>query len=115
MEKLERPPVTQGSTERFNTGCGYIYITPNRDKEGNLVEVFVRLGKAGSCAVALLEALTRSISLGLKYSVPIDEFIKELSGIKCPGSAWEGGYQVLSCADAIAKALENESRNNKSS
>ena len=115
MEKRERPRLTGGPTERVNLACGYIYITPNRDSVGNLVEVFVHLGKAGSCSVALLEALTRAISLGFKYNVPVGEYIKEFKGIKCPGSSWENGKQILSCADAIARVLENESRNNKSS
>lgn len=115
MEKRKRPKTVSGPTIKIATGCGNIYVTPNRDEEGRLVEVFVRLGKAGSCSVAQLEAVTRSISLGLKYEVPVDEYIKEFKGIKCPYSAWEDGYQVLSCADAIAKALEDESRNYKSS
>lgn len=115
MEKLKRPKVTRGPTERVNTSCGYVYITPNRDDKGNLVEVFVKLGKAGSCAVAQLEAITRSISLGLKFGIPVEEYIGEFKGIKCPSSSWENGDQILSCADAIAKVLENENRSNQSS
>jgi len=115
VEKLKRPKLTRGLTERVNTGCGYVYITPNRDSRGNLIEVFVKLGKAGSCSVAFLEAITRAVSLGLKYGIPVEEYIEELKGIKCPSSSWEDGSQILSCADAVAKVLENESRSNQSS
>jgi hypothetical protein len=46
--------------------------------------------------------------LGLKYGIPIAEYIKEFEGIRCPAMGYEGNEQVLSCADAIAKVLKEE-------
>lgn len=106
MEKRARPRVTEGDTERVATGCGYLYVTPNRS-EGVLIEVFTQLGKAGGCARAQLEALSRSISLGLKYGIPVEEYIDEFKGIRCPSPAWEEGEAILSCADAVAKVLKH--------
>ncbi len=101
----KRPKVTRGVTERVNTGCGYIYVTVNFDSEG-ISEVFSTLGKAGGCAAAQLEAISRLTSLALRSGIDIDSIVKHLRGIRCPSIAWEQGHAVLSCADAIASVLE---------
>jgi len=99
-----RPKVTRGVTERVNTGCGYIYVTVNFDSRG-ISEVFSALGKAGGCAAAQLEAISRLTSLALRSGIDTDSIVKHLRGIRCPSIAWEQGHAVLSCADAIASVL----------
>jgi len=107
MEKKSRPKITRGETHRVTTGCGGLYITPCWDPDdGALVEVFAVLGRTGGCAHCQLEAITRAVSLGLKYGIPVSEYTDELRGLRCPKSAWESGEHILSCPDAIAKILE---------
>ncbi len=101
----KRPKVTTGVTERVNTGCGYIYVTVNFDSRG-ISEVFSTLGKAGGCAAAQLEAISRLTSLALRSGIDVDSIVKHLRGIRCPSIAWEQGHAILSCADAIASVLE---------
>ncbi len=101
----KRPKVTRGVTERVNTGCGYIYVTVNFDQHG-ISEVFSTLGKAGGCAAAQLEAISRLTSVALRSGIDIDSIVKHLRGIRCPSIAWEHGHAILSCADAIASVLE---------
>ena len=101
----KRPKVTRGVTERVNTGCGYIYVTINSDQQG-ISEVFSTLGKAGGCAAAQLEAISRLTSLALRSGIDVDSIVKHLRGIRCPSIAWEQGHAILSCADAIASVLE---------
>jgi ribonucleoside-diphosphate reductase alpha chain len=101
----KRPKVTSGITERVSTGCGYIYVTVNFDDQG-ISEVFSTLGKAGGCAAAQLEAISRLISLALRSGVDVDSIARHLRGIRCPSIAWEQGHAVMSCADAIASVLQ---------
>jgi len=71
-----------------------------------LFEVFARVGKAGGCADAQIEAIGRLISLCLRSGVEPRDIIKQLKGIRCPNPLLTRGGTILSCPDAIAKALE---------
>ena len=103
MEMEKRPRVLGGKTIKRRTGCGNLYIIVNSNG-GEIIEVFAKLGKAGGCATCQLEALTRCITLGLKFGVPVAEIVNELKELRCPNPdiTPEGS---LSCPDAIARAL----------
>ncbi|MFQ6133101.1 MAG: vitamin B12-dependent ribonucleotide reductase [Armatimonadota bacterium] len=100
-----RPQVTVGTTRKMNTGCGNLYVTINSDDRG-MFEVFTAMGKAGGCAASQNEAIGRLTSLALRSNVVPDAIIEQLMGISCHKPAWEQGGRILSCADAIAKAVQ---------
>jgi ribonucleoside-diphosphate reductase alpha chain len=79
-------------------------VTINSEN-GAPFEVFVTLGKAGGCAAAQVETMGRLVSLALRSGVGIDNIIKHLVGTSCSAPVGFGPGKVLSCADAVAKAL----------
>lgn len=99
--KLERPTAVHGVTYEEETGCGPLFVTIN-DVEGQPIELFCTMGKAGGCASSQAEALGRAVSLAFKYHLPPDEFIKQFVGISCHQPKHGG---ALSCADGVARAL----------
>jgi ribonucleoside-diphosphate reductase alpha chain len=89
-------------------GCGTLFVTVNRDEKG-LCEVFANLGKAGGCP-SQTEATCRAVSVALRSRVSPEVLIEQLRGIRCLSTATarqkHNGVDVLSCPDAIARALE---------
>ncbi len=102
-----RSPVLRGETREKVTGCGSLYVTVNEDDYGPR-EVFANMGKAGGCASASTEAIGRLISLAFRYGVPPDKIVKQLKGIRCHVPLGFGSNQILSCPDAIGRALADK-------
>lgn len=106
--------VTLGCTFCKKCACGTLYITVNKDRDGNLVEIFTHTSKGGICQ-ANLNAETRMASLALRSGVKVSEVVDQLKGISCPActavKAKGGKVDGISCADIIAKTIE-EFQNN---
>jgi ribonucleoside-diphosphate reductase alpha chain len=101
-----RPDTLIGVTKEIKTSCGKLYVTINRDDKG-IFEVFNQMGKAGGCAASQSEAIGRLVSLALRSGVQPEMIVKQLKGISCHLPTWVGnGGKILSCADAVSKAIE---------
>jgi ribonucleoside-diphosphate reductase alpha chain len=103
-----RPEITRGTTEKVRIGCGNLYITVNYDDSG-ICEVFTNLGRAGGCP-SQSEATSRLVSIALRSGISVEAIIEQLKGIRCHSTIRQkangSGIKVLSCPDAIGKALE---------
>jgi ribonucleoside-diphosphate reductase alpha chain len=105
-EVKNRPKILDGKTYKVKTGCGNLYVSVNSDDE-KVFEVFAKLGKSGGCPSCFTEALTRSISLGHRAGVELEEYVKDLSGIHCSNPTVFEGDTIKSCPDAISQVLKN--------
>jgi ribonucleoside-diphosphate reductase alpha chain len=103
--KRDRPRKLSGATYQMETGCGPLYVTINEDEHG-LFEVFTTMGKAGGCAASQCEALGRLVSLAWRSGVQARQAVKQLIGISCHKHAGFGNNRITSCADALAKAIQ---------
>ena len=71
----------------------------------------MQMGKSGGCAASQLEAIGRLISTSIRAGVDPEAIIRQLKGIRCPSPSWEkGGTRIFSCADAIARVVEDRIR-----
>ena len=99
---------TTGQTTKYRMGCGTLFVTVNKDEKG-LCEVFANLGKAGGCP-SQSEATCRAVSAALRSGVEPQVLIEQLKSIRCLSTIAERKtnkeINVLSCPDAIARALE---------
>ena len=103
--KRKRPEVLEGTTRKVNSPLGDVYVTINEDEHSNPFEVFATLGKAGSIAMADIEAIGRMISLALRSGISIQEIHAQLRGISSDRAVGFGANKVLSVPDAIAQAI----------
>ncbi len=111
FREVERKPkarqdVILGSTRKIRTGCGNLYVTVNEDEEGKLFEIFNQIGKAGGCAASQSEAIGRLVSLAFRSGIEPEDIVRQLKGISCHTPVWYREGKILSCSDAVAKAIE---------
>jgi ribonucleoside-diphosphate reductase alpha chain len=106
-----RPEALSGRTYRIATPMGSAFISVNEDEGGNIFEVFIHLGNAGSDTMADAEAMGRLISLA--FRIPSDyssnriaqNVVDQLSGIGGSSAAGFGAKRVRSLAGAVARAI----------
>ena len=101
-----RPKTLTGKTVRMETAYGRMYVTLNSDEQGNLIEVFTAMGKAGGLGASMTEAICRLISTSLRAGVSPRKVISEIRGITDQPFGF-GDSRVTSVADAIGKAMED--------
>ena len=99
---------TTGCTFCKKTSCGTLYITVNKDENGNIVESFVNASKGGICQ-SNINGLNRMISLALRSGVKPEEIVDQLKGITCPACVKTIGkgnkLDGISCPDIIGKTI----------
>ncbi len=101
-----RPIVTKGVTKKISTSeCGSLYVTLNEDEQG-LCEVFVNMGRSGGCRNAQCAAMGVLISIALRAGIEPAFIGRRLKGIRCASPSIQNGSHILSCVDAIGKAIE---------
>ena len=66
VEMKPRPEVLAGHTYKVATPIGSAFVSINEDEDGNIFEVFVNVGRAGTDITADAEAMGRLISLAFR-------------------------------------------------
>jgi hypothetical protein len=90
------------------------YIITSFDEEGNLREVFVNVGKAGTTLNSMFQAVGRIISVGLRHDASLAEkFIKTLKGIEMGEFYRCGELRAKGLPDMIAKVMEDAIKRRK--
>jgi len=108
---LERPLKVTGATYKMNTPMGNAFITINENAQGEPIEIFINVGKAGSDITAVAEALGRTVSTALRFRGALTpreraiEIAKQLSGIGGRRSVGFGANRIRSLPDAVAVAI----------
>jgi len=108
-----RPFKVVGATYKLKSPVGTAFITINEDEEGQPLEVFINVGKAGTDVAAMAEALGRTISTALRFRGQLkprekaEEIAHQLAGIGGRRSVGFGPNKIRSLPDAIALALSS--------
>ena len=119
VELKPRPAVLNGRTYKVGTPMGTAFVSINENPTGDIFEVFIHLGRAGSDLMADAEAIGRLITLA--FRIPSDytsnriaqNVVDQLSGIGGSGSTGFGAQRVRSLADAVARAISEHEAGKK--
>ena len=107
-----RPESLTGETVTVATACGDMCVTLNYH-EGKVFEVFARMAHGRKPCAVMLEAAARLLSYALRAGAPVKDMAEQLSGIVCPVEISSQKPDHVSCAGAIAKALEKYAQKTK--
>lgn len=90
---------------KVRSGCGSFYVIVGHDGEAP-TKVFVEGAGNGGCA-ASMAALGRSISTGLDFGTPADNYVNQFSRVKCNTAMSSKTSGGKSCSDIIGKSINN--------
>jgi ribonucleoside-diphosphate reductase alpha chain len=75
-EKKPLPSKRQGYTQKVKIGGHSIYLRTGEYEDGSLGEIFLDINKEGSLLRSMMNCFAISVSLGLQYGVPLDDYVK---------------------------------------
>ena len=100
-----RPETLEGKTHKIKTGLGNLYVTIN-EFDGEPLEVFATIGKSGGSITAKAEVTGRMVSLALRYGIPLNDIVEQLTDISGSQPIMVGREMVKSIPDAVGKLLK---------
>lgn len=108
------PRVRPSYTVAFQVGGTHGTLTAGaHPDDGQLGEIFLRLGKQGSTLSGLAEAFSIVTSLALQYGVPLELIVDRLRGQRFEPAGWTDDPEiprVTSVLDYVAQRLSADFR-----
>ena len=79
----KRLPKSRSSrTTSFTVGGAEGYMTSGAHDDGELGEVFLKLGKQGSTLAGVMDAFSIAVSIGLQYGVPLETYVSKFTNLR---------------------------------
>ncbi len=79
----KRLPKSRASkTTSFTVGGAEGYMTSGAHEDGELGEIFLKLGKQGSTLAGVMDAFSIAVSIGLQYGVPLETYVSKFSNLR---------------------------------
>jgi len=75
------PKSRQSRTTSFTVGGAEGYMTSGAHPDGELGEVFLKLGKQGSTLAGVMDAFSIAVSIGLQYGVPLETYASKFTNL----------------------------------
>ncbi|MDP2772519.1 MAG: vitamin B12-dependent ribonucleotide reductase, partial [Nocardioides sp.] len=89
VEKIVYAPVRKrlpksrtSRTTSFTVGGAEGYMTSGAHDDGQLGEVFLKLGKQGSTLAGVMDAFSIAVSIGLQYGVPLETYVSKFTNLR---------------------------------
>jgi len=79
----KRLPKSRASrTTSFTVGGAEGYMTSGAHDDGELGEIFLKLGKQGSTLAGVMDAFSIATSIGLQYGVPLETYVSKFTNLR---------------------------------
>ena len=77
VHRKKLPEKRGGFTQKAKIGGHTIFVRTGEYTDGTLGEIFIDMHKEGASFRSLLNCFAISVSIGLQYGVPLDEFVEK--------------------------------------
>ncbi len=77
VERKSLPAKRRGYTQKAKINGQVLFLRTGEYADGTLGEIFIDLAKEGSTLRSLMNCFAISISVGLQYGVPLEEFVEK--------------------------------------
>ena len=96
------PDRRKGYIQKATIGDHKVYLHTGEYEDGKIGEIFIDTSKEGELVKALMNNFAISISLGLQYGVPLDEFVSAYVDTKFePSGKVYGNDRILSASSIL--------------
>ena len=99
QEKL--PARRKGYTQKAKIGGHTIFLRTGEYDDGRLGEIFLDMNKEGSALRAFINNFAISVSLGLQYGVPLEEYVDAFTFTKFEPAGMVQGNDAIKSATSI--------------
>jgi ribonucleoside-diphosphate reductase alpha chain len=110
-ERRHLPRTRTSYTISFAMGGADGTMTAGAHPDGQLGEIFLRMGKQGSTMAGLAEAFSIVTSLALQHGVPLELIVERLRGLRFDPAGVTGDGEVpeaTSVVDYLARRLAHD-------
>lgn len=90
-----------GYTQKASVGGHKVYLRTGDYNDGTLGEIFIDMHKEGAAYRSLMNCFSISISLGLQYGVPLEEFVDAFTFTKFEPNGMVIGHDNLKMATSV--------------
>ena len=101
-KRFGMPDRRKGYIQKASIGDHKVYLHTGEYEDGKIGEIFIDTSKEGELVKALMNNFAISVSLGLQYGVPLDEFVNAFIGTKFePSGKVHGNDRILSASSIL--------------
>jgi ribonucleoside-diphosphate reductase alpha chain len=105
-EKL--PNRRKGYTQKANVGGHKVFLRTGEYDDGRIGEIFIDMNKEGTALRALLNNFAISVSLGLQYGVPLEEYVDAFTFTRFEPAGMVIGNEAIKNATSVLDYIFRE-------
>jgi ribonucleoside-diphosphate reductase alpha chain len=107
-ERRRLPQRRKGYTQKATVGGHKVYLRTGEYEDGRIGEIFIDMHKEGSAFRALMDSFAISVSMGLQYGVPLEQFVEAFTFTRFEPSGQVQGNDAIKMATSVLDYIFRE-------
>ncbi len=107
-ERRRLPQRRKGYTQKATVGSHKVYLRTGEYEDGRIGEIFIDMHKEGSAFRALMDSFAISVSMGLQYGVPLEQFVEAFTFTRFEPSGQVSGNDAIKMATSVLDYIFRE-------